>query len=858
MKPAKLTCNLVFRLINRTLVVNSQSRSALVGLSVMSLLLANVAARADTATAYWNNPLGGDWNNAVNWNPNAVPSTNDWASIQDGATVTVSTTPATGVLQVWVGQGTQGTFGPGPGNGTLVVTNCTFTNNSTNFTALFIVGKEDAGATASVSGTMNIVSNGLFVTEAGVIGQASGSYASTANLNVSDNGQYLADSWLDVAEGGTGTVTVQQNGQLTANGINVGRELGGVGTLTLSDNAKVTSTAPLLVGWVNASVGQVAVADNSTLTARAYVLMGLNDTSSGILDITNNGAVGDAGDLACGQGDYGQGTINMSGGQLGVGGWLMLGRQYYASGTFNQNGGAVTVTNELHIGVFQGGDGTYNLTNGTLTVLSQYALVGSYDASIGTFNQAGGLFRMPNAGGTEYVGFLVYSEGTLNLTGGTNSLGHSLYVGFSDNSVGTANLTGGTLNANTANSGGDIEVGIFTTSQGTLNIGGTAQVNLLNNGPIIIGANNTTQTNSINQNGGTVAFYADGGTNVGGTGNLVIGNYASWNGGSASGDNSYHLDGGTLIIGGSIMHTSTNGTGELYLNGGILRATADQPNFIQTNLTMVVVLTNSAVIDSDVHAINIPAPLLDGGGGGGLTKLGSGVLTLSGANNYSGSTVVSNGTLLVNGSIGSGAVTVATGATLGGNGTVNGPVTINGTLSPGASVDTLTINGNLSLAGNLFIEIDKSLAQTNDYTSVSGSLTSSGTGTVTVTNLNAGLPLAAGDTFKLFNKSVSGGGTMVITPAPGAGLTWGNRLAIDGSIVVNTGVAQNPTNITCSVSGGNLNLGWPEDHIGWTLQAQTNSLGTNWVSVPGSSSVNTESFTINPANGSVFYRLIYP
>lgn len=255
--PIKVNHSLLFRLVKRTLVANSQSRSLLAGILVLSLLLANLAARADTADSYWTNSVSADWNNPSNWDPNGVPT--GWASVQNGATVTVSTAPAASVNQVWVGNGTQGTdgFSPAPGNGTLVVTNCTFTNNSTNFTAFFIVGKEDASATASVSGTFNIVSNGVFVTEAGAIGQASGGFASTGNLNVSDNGIYLADSWLDVAEGGTGTVTVQQRGQLTANGINVGRELGGVGTLNLSDNATVNSTAPLLVGWVNASVGKL-------------------------------------------------------------------------------------------------------------------------------------------------------------------------------------------------------------------------------------------------------------------------------------------------------------------------------------------------------------------------------------------------------------------------------------------------------------------------------------------------------------------------------------------------------------------------------------------------------------------------
>lgn len=71
-----------------------------------------------------------------------------------------------------------------------------------------------------------------------------------------------------------------------------------------------------------------------------------------------------------------------------------------------------------------------------------------------------------------------------------------------------------------------------------------------------------------------------------------------------------------------------------------------------------------------------------------------------------------------------------------------------------------------------------------------------------------------------------------------------------------------PTNLLAVVNGGNLELTWPSDHIGWRLQVQTNSLSTgiasNWVDVAGSTTVNSVTNTINPANGSVFYRMVYP
>ncbi|HTV60975.1 MAG TPA: LamG-like jellyroll fold domain-containing protein [Verrucomicrobiae bacterium] len=64
------------------------------------------------------------------------------------------------------------------------------------------------------------------------------------------------------------------------------------------------------------------------------------------------------------------------------------------------------------------------------------------------------------------------------------------------------------------------------------------------------------------------------------------------------------------------------------------------------------------------------------------------------------------------------------------------------------------------------------------------------------------------------------------------------------------------------MSGGQLALVWPQDHTGWSLQEQTNGLdtgmGTNWVTVPGSTLTNQILLPINPANPTAFFRLVYP
>jgi hypothetical protein len=70
------------------------------------------------------------------------------------------------------------------------------------------------------------------------------------------------------------------------------------------------------------------------------------------------------------------------------------------------------------------------------------------------------------------------------------------------------------------------------------------------------------------------------------------------------------------------------------------------------------------------------------------------------------------------------------------------------------------------------------------------------------------------------------------------------------------------TSLNFIVLGAQLQFLWPADHIGWRLQSQTNStdggLGTNWTTVANSSGTNQMVISVDAANGSVFFRLVYP
>lgn len=311
------------------------------------------------------------------------------------------------------------------------------------------------------------------------------------------------------------------------------------------------------------------------------------------------------------------------------------------------------------------------------------------------------------------------------------------------------------------------------------------------------------------------------------------------------GNDSLFASGGAHTVGNAIAYTSTTNSYTLSFNGS-------------NNLTLSGTFALSTGSDSfgtnrvwdvgNTAWTTLSGVITDAGLGSGVTKTGSGVLYLNGVNTYTGSTTISVGLLA-------------------GTGTIAGPVVVqtNGVIGGGSgpAIGTLDLSSSLTLDGNVFIRVNKSLspAQSNDMVSVSGALSNIGTGTVTVTNSGGGT-LAVGDRFQIFNEPVSGGNTLTVT---GGGMNWTNRLAVDGSItalsVANT-VNSNPTNIVFSVSGSTLNLSWPADHTGWILQSQTNSLttglGTNWVNVSGSATTNATNFTVNPANGAVFYRLVLP
>ncbi|WP_042438518.1 autotransporter outer membrane beta-barrel domain-containing protein, partial [Comamonas testosteroni] len=114
---------------------------------------------------------------------------------------------------------------------------------------------------------------------------------------------------------------------------------------------------------------------------------------------------------------------------------------------------------------------------------------------------------------------------------------------------------------------------------------------------------------------------------------------------------------------------------------------------------------------------------------GGLTKVGSGTLTLTGNSNLADNTLVNAGTLKVDGTLGSNLLTVASGATLTGSGNANATVVIgNGGQLAGQSGSTLGL-GSLVLNSGSIVNAGLGAPSTGGTAlfSVGGNLTLDGT-----------------------------------------------------------------------------------------------------------------------------------
>ncbi len=752
----------------------------------------------------------------------------------------------------------------------------------------------DTGATATagsgtltlsgvISGAGQLQKNGttqMIVTNANTI---------TGGFNVT-TGELLVQNNLALGTGTTivGTNTAGVNiptGFTLANPFSINGSGVALGGAILASGTNSTVTGPIDLGTLG-TAARIGATTGSTLFVTGPIHNGTTGVS---LDISGLGA-GTAGGtvVLSGSSDY-TGITTVIRGHAIVDGTTLTAGQSNISSTGNilidtsgtagevgtlviQNGGVVksTVGNVL-IANAVGNTGSLTITSGSL-VTGGNVQVGLANTSTGSINLSSGTLTAANfVIGNTPIGST--STATVTQTAGTiNS--HFFSVGFSGGGTGTANLSGGTLNVRSlaTYTDGELEVGIFDSIVGSLTIGAGQAVNLDNNANFVVGSQNTSAANSVVQNAGTVTFYSNTGTTVGGTGSLILGRTNAL--ATASGAESYTLNGGTLTVP-SISRSSTSvaGTGTFNFNGGTLVAAADSPTFIQ-GLSAFKVGPSGGTFDTNGHTVVVAQPMLDNGGGG-LTLNDSAVthgkLTLAGSSTLTGAVTINAGTLsaanTTGSATGSGAITINGGALASGTvGNVDGLVSagtgpnliapgdvgsigslkIGGIISSGQPANLTTINFDLGAGPATVIGGNNIVTNGDLLTMAAGSLVLFDTGTA----LTFGGAPVSGNDYRLIADSdaIAASSNSTIDPAafalptPTGGATYSLSTSVDPGyldLVVGGVVVTTPQNLTWNNTGGS------GDGVTFDTTMQNFNNGTGAATF---SSTNHDNVTFNDTN----------
>ncbi|MCX8156917.1 MAG: autotransporter-associated beta strand repeat-containing protein [Verrucomicrobiae bacterium] len=360
-----------------------------------------------------------------------------------------------------------------------------------------------------------------------------------------------------------------------------------------------------------------------------------------------------------------------------------------------------------------------------------------------------------------------------------------------------------------------------------------------------------------------------------------------------------NLNGGVLSTP-SVTMRDVGATSYLNLNGGTLKAKANEPNFI-ANLSGAYVYAGGAVIDTAGYDVAIPQPLLAPDGQGvvsitldnpGSAYLGPPIVQIVGdgtgatavaeidvaAGTVTNIIVTSPGrgytvaTVTLSGGGGSGATATAvlgdnvsggltklgggrlaltgantftgpvrvSGGTLVHDGRFAGNVTVEaaGALDLGPALEDLEIRGTLNLQGTLFLDINPDQM---DSDRIFGPTNVIFNGRLVIRNL--GGPLRAGDSFWLFDAlAFEGAFTEVVLPALDPGLAWDvAALQVSGILQVVPVITVPP-----AVSGWTLD----RNHNSLTLEFTGQAGQTYWLQSASQLSTNTvwQTISTNTAN----------
>jgi autotransporter-associated beta strand protein len=624
-----------------------------------------------------------------------------------------------------------------------------------------------------------------------------------AQINISRNLNVGADAGVDAA-------IILTNTTLNTRSLQLGNNANCTGTLILNSNATMTVAANnFAVGFSagTASAGIMIQNPGSVIDSAAELWAGQGPLSIGTYNMNGGLAtyrnwvsIGRAGGTA---------TLNMSGGAINKGGNgnFLIGssagnNSLSTTGTLNQVGGTITSTNEYWLGENALDYGTNNISGTSVLNWLNWVSIGRHGH--GTVNFSSGTITRSGGGAAIVVGDNVGGGGNgfFNQTGGTLTSANELWIGQGSGAIGRYDLSAGTVTINNW-----VAIARGGAASGVLNMSGGSFTKTGNGGNhLLVG---TGGPGTINQTGGTITsvlsdtYIGDNTTGIwnldGGSAVLSVVHISQNNGVSGT----LNLDTNGTATATEITTGNAGGNSTLNINSGTLIAgNGANPNFLH-GLTAANLQNGVAVIDSGTNIVNISQALLNGAGGGALTKVGNGTLRLNGVNTYAGATLVSVGTL-------------------GGTGTIAGPVNVasGATLAPGASIGTLTINNSLTLSNSstTFAEVSLDGGVTNNDL-VTGLTGVTYAGSLVVTNVGTN-SLVTGNVFKLFNSAAAGTGNFAsVTILPAGSGTF--NPATGEVTITSTGAA--PILSRPTISNGNLILtGTGNPGAGYTVLSSTN------------------------------------
>jgi autotransporter-associated beta strand protein len=830
-----------------------------------------------TGTAYsWTGANNGSWDisTANNWKQNGSPATfvNGVPALFDDTATGATNVTISGVVQpasVTVNNNSL-IYSIASSSGNDIGGSTTLTKSGTGTLTL------SGGANAYTGGTT--ISGGLLSVGALANGGSASDIGASANsaANLVLNGgtlQYTgggasSDHLFALGTGG-GTIDASGSGALNLN--NAGLvgfsgtgarvfSLTGTNTATLAaslaDNGGATSLTKSSAGtWIltgtNTQSGLTAIA-GGTLQIGAGGASGSigtgNITDNGSLDFNRSGILTVSGVIG------GTGSVTND----GSGTLILPGNNSYSGGT-TINAGTLQVGNGGATGTLNAGgpiidDGTFSFNGTGLFSISAGGVISGTGNVIAS--GSGGLLKA--IGANTYTGWTLINPGATfqPCEGNQGALASSVVT------------NNGTLKFVRQDSG------IFIYSGNIVGAGSVLKdVNNAEGGDVTLTGNNTYTNGTIIAGGGII--LGDGATPGAGS---IVGNVIFTNSAVSDDNKFFEIDRPDNVI----LTNLISGIGST--------VGANQGQFIQAGPGMVTLTANNTFVGSTIisngvlqvgiggttGAIGSTNTITDGGtlifnrsdnvtvlgginGSGLVAQAGSGTLTLAGNLAMTSTVLVTNGDSSITTNIFTGSITVSNGTLV-----VNSPggivgnfLSVNGgTLVAGGvgTVKTLIVSNDMNISsGTVVAALNKSLSPSNTTFVVAGAINRTG-GSLQL--VNSGPALAVGDKFIIFNKAVAGGAGM---PIVATGFTVNNNLGLDGSVTVATVASVTPPQITNSVSGGNFNLTWPSG-TGLSLQVQTNSLSvglsTNWVTIPGTATVNTYSAPVNTAsNTCVFYRL---